>query len=61
LKIPVPPKPEQQAIADYLDKATAQIDAAKRNLKKQIDTLIAYRKSLIHECVTGRKRVYFEE
>jgi type I restriction enzyme S subunit len=24
---------------------------------KQIDTLTAYRKSLIHECVTGQRRI----
>ena len=28
-----------------------------RNRSRQIATLIAYRKSLIHECVTGQRRV----
>lgn len=57
----LPPKTEQEAIANYLDKATAKIDKAKQNLIDQISTLTDYRKSLIHECVTGQKRVYFEE
>jgi len=27
------------------------------SIEAQIDTLTAYRKSLIHECVTGQRRV----
>lgn len=26
-------------------------------IQSQIETLIAYRKSLIHECVTGQRRI----
>ena len=26
-------------------------------IERQIETLVAYRKSLIHECVTGQRRV----
>jgi type I restriction enzyme S subunit len=29
----------------------------KEKLNQQIETLVAYRKSLIHECVTGQRRV----
>jgi len=58
LKIPVPTKEEQKAIADYLDKACANIDKTKETIAKQIKTLTQYRQSLIHECVTGKKRVY---
>ena len=57
--IPIPPLfEEQRAIADYLDKACTNIDKTKETIAKQIKTLTQYRQSLIHECVTGKKRVY---
>jgi type I restriction enzyme S subunit len=31
------------------------------NLEEQIATLAAYRKSLIHECVTGKRRITGED
>ena len=43
---------EQQKIADFLDKKTAQLDKAKRLLEKQIQKLKDYRASLIYETVT---------
>ncbi len=49
---------EQNAIAIYLDKACTNIDKTKETIAKQIKTLTQYRQSLIHECVTGKKRVY---
>jgi type I restriction enzyme S subunit len=49
---------EQKAIADYLDKACANIDKTKETITRQIKTLTQYRLSLIHECVTGKKRIY---
>ena len=33
------------------------IKEVQESLNKQIETLTAYRKSLIHECVTGQRRV----
>ena len=30
-------------------------------LEQQIETLTAYRKSLIHECVTGQRRITDED
>jgi len=30
-------------------------------LRQQIDTLTAFRKSLIHECVTGQRRITEED
>ena len=47
-----PPKNEQQKIANFLDKKTAQLDKAKRLLEKQIQKLKDYRASLIYETVT---------
>jgi len=53
------PKPsEQQAIANYLDQACNTIDQSKQVIEKQVAKLAEYRKSLIHECVTGKKRIY---
>lgn len=60
-EIPLPPKAEQIAIAEYLDQATEKIDSTSQNLRDQIDTLKKYRKSLIQEVVTGRKRVYHQD
>ena len=43
---------EQQKIADFLDKKTAQLDKAKALLEEQIRKLKDYRASLIYETVT---------
>ena len=48
---------EQVAIADFLDKECAQIDSIAADLEKQIALLQQYKKSLIYEYVTGKKRV----
>lgn len=55
--IPLPPLPEQQAICDFLEKELGTIKSLAGNIEAQIATLTAYRKSLIHECVTGQRRV----
>ena len=47
-----PQKNEQQKIADFLDKKTAQLDKAKALLEEQIQKLKDYRSSLIYETVT---------
>lgn len=53
---------EQQAIANYLDDKCAQIDAVIADKQAQLETLAAYKKSLIYEYVTGKKSVPgFEE
>ena len=56
-QIPVPPKEEQQRIADYLDSKCTEIDALLQNYEDQIATLEEYKKSLIYEYVTGKKEV----
>lgn len=43
---------EQQKIADFLDKKTAQLDKVRSLLEEQIQKLNAYRASLIYETVT---------
>ena len=57
LKMPLPPKDEQKAIADYLDARTAAIDAIIATKCKQLDVLKRRRQSLIYEYVTGKRRV----
>lgn len=60
--LPVPSIHEQQAIADYLDDKCAKIDAVIADKQAQLETLAAYKKSLIYEYVTGKKSVPgFEE
>ena len=57
LRIPVPPIEEQEAIAEYLDDKIAKIDAAIAGTSRLIDLMRQYRKSLIHEVVTGVRDV----
>lgn len=57
LKSPVPPIYEQQKIADYLDKKCSDIDKLISLKLHEIETLKEYKKSLIYECVTGKKEV----
>jgi len=52
-----PPLGEQRKIVSHLEKKEREIADIKAVLERQIDTLLAYRKSLIHECVTGQRRV----
>ena len=57
LKVPIPPIEEQAAIAKYLDDKVAKIDAAIAVTIRIIDQMRQYRKSLIHEVVTGVRDV----
>jgi len=70
LVLPLPPRSEQDRIASYLDCICAQVDAVaslqkvddkisrgRGVLNQQMEILIAYRRALIHECVTGARRV----
>ena len=49
---PVPPLSEQQAIAGHLDVETAKIDQAMSLLRRELETLEQFKKSVIHETVT---------
>ena len=60
-KVPVPPKDEQDEIADYLDSKCSEIDAIIADKKCQLDILADYKKSLIYEYVTGKKEVPVHE
>lgn len=48
---------EQRAITSYLDEKTAQIDSLISLKQKKIAELKDYKKSIIYEYVTGKKRV----
>jgi restriction endonuclease S subunit len=57
LAIPLPPLDEQRAIVAHVEDKSAEFRALTASIESQIATLTAYRKSLIHECVTGQRRV----
>ncbi len=59
--IPLPPRPAQEAICAYLDKKLGELKRIASCIESQIATLTAYRKSLIHECVTGQRQVTEED
>lgn len=54
IRIPHPPKSEQIQIADFLDKATAKIDLTISKIESKIELLEEYKKSIIHNVVTGK-------
>lgn len=55
--IPVPSLEEQKAIAEYIDDKCKSIDAAISEKGKVLEKLESYKKSLIYECVTGKREV----
>ncbi len=57
LVITIPSRDVQDEIAITLSRKTAQIDLAVRKQYQLIDKLQEYKKSLIYECVTGKKEV----
>lgn len=57
ISVPVPPIEEQTAIAQYLDSKVSEIDAIIAQKQEQLTVLDEYKKSLIFEYVTGKKKV----
>ena len=55
--IPIPPIPEQRRISTYLFERCGAIDAIIKSKQSLIDDLESYKKSLIYEVVTGKRRV----
>ena len=55
--VPVPPLAEQRAIADYLDRETARLDALMAKVRTGIVLLAERRAALIATAVTGRLKV----
>ena len=57
LPVTVPSLAEQQQIADYLDEKCKNIDNRVQKRRQQLEWLKEYKKSLIFDYVTGKKRV----
>lgn len=56
-KIPLPNIDEQKSIVEYLDKKCSEIDKAIADKEQVIEKFTEYKKSLIYECVTGKRKV----
>ena len=56
-KLAVPRLAEQKEIAEFIREKEAEFRPLFAQIEQQIDTLVNYRKSLIHECVTGQRRI----
>ena len=54
IRLPVPSFKEQEAIAEYLDRKTTEIDNQKAKIQQAIDLLKEYRTALITNAVTGK-------
>ena len=54
--LPIPPLSEQQSIANYLDQKCSEIDELISIKQQKIEKLKDYKKSLIFECVTGKRK-----
>ena len=54
IRLPVPPSVEQQAIVEYLDRATTDVDAAIVRTGRQIELVQEYRTRLVADVVTGK-------
>lgn len=57
LTVPLPPLPEQEEICAFLEEKDAEFRTLFAQIERQIEILVAYRKSLIYEYVTGRQRI----
>lgn len=57
LKIAVPDFDEQKQIVKYVEEMTVKCDELSREQEELIEDLEAYKKSLIYEVVTGKRRV----
>lgn len=55
--IPLPSLAEQKEIVKFLEKKSDYIDTAIEQKQKLIEKLTEYKKSLIYECVTGKKEI----
>ena len=54
IAFPLPPLPEQRAIAERIDREVTRVDALREKINREIERLGDYKKSLIAEAVTGR-------
>ena len=54
---PVPSIEEQKEISDYLDTTCSEIDKLIAKKEQLVKELESYKKSLIYEVVTGKRKV----
>lgn len=54
----IPPQEEQKAVVEYLNDKCIQIDNLISEKESLINDLEAYKKSLIYQVVTGKKKVF---
>lgn len=54
VRIPVPPRPEQVAISEHIERTTSQIDSMIDSTKESIALMLERRSALIAAAVTGR-------
>ena len=57
IKIPLVDIRFQESVVDFLNKKCTAIDTAIEQKQKLIEKLTEYKKSLIYECVTGKKEI----
>ena len=55
--LPFPPLKEQKSISDYLDQNCKKIDEIINGKEILLDELESYKRSLIYETVTGKRKV----
>ena len=56
-KLVVPRVAEQKEIAAFIREKETEFRPLFAQIERRIETLVACRKSLIHECVTGQRRI----
>lgn len=61
IRIPLPPLEIQINLAAEIERSNRKYQNVRQCIESQINTLVAYRKSLIHECVTGKRRITEKE
>ncbi|MER2516306.1 MAG: restriction endonuclease subunit S [Candidatus Accumulibacter phosphatis] len=57
IEFPLPSIDVQQRVVSEIELQNSQHAQLRNNIRSQISTLTTYRKSLIHECVTGQRRI----
>jgi type I restriction enzyme S subunit len=57
ISIPLPTLRVQRETVERIQRQNAKQNKIRTTIQTQIATLTAYRKSLIHECVTGQRRI----
>jgi type I restriction enzyme, S subunit len=57
IAVPLPPLDEQEEICEFIEVTNSVFRKLSNQIEMQVQSLTTYRKSLIHECVTGQRRI----